>query len=357
MRRGSFLELYISTFLLIFTGSLWSSTDLHLNPNDTLEAHGISVLLFHNRYHKVFGDQKMSGVEIILHDQRIATNGDVRLSATPAQWHPIPDFEARRRGASAGEVVALCRYPDRGLKYRIDVRPESGGFRIAVQLDDPLPPELAGKAGLNLEFVPDLYFGKSFITRGATGIFPRHPDGPMEKATTGSAQPMPLDKGNSIILSPEDPLTRVSINSESGPILLFDGRNQAQHGWFVVRTLLPAGKTGDVVVWHVKLNVVPGWSRRPVIGYNQVGYTPEREKVAVIELDPILDAPKTARLLRLTPEGDWHEAFTGPVARWGKWMRYEYANFDFSGVREPGIYEIEYAGQRIDPFRIATNVC
>jgi len=142
---------------LIFAGSLWSSTDLHVSANDSLEAHGVSVLLFHNQYHKVFGDQKMSGLEIILHDQRIATNGDVRLSATPAQWDPIPDFEARKRGAAVDEIVALCSYPDRGLKYRVDVRPESEGFRIAVQLDATLPSELVGKAGFNMEFVPSLY--------------------------------------------------------------------------------------------------------------------------------------------------------------------------------------------------------
>ena len=37
-------------------------------------------------------------------------------------------------------------------------------------------------------------------------------------------------------------------------------------------------------------------------------------------------------------------------------MRYQYAHFDFSSVREPGIYAIEYAGQRTGPFRIAKDV-
>ncbi len=27
-------------------------------------------------------------------------------------------------------------------------------------------------------------------------------------------------------------------------LMLFDGRNLAQNGWFIVRSLLPAGKTG-----------------------------------------------------------------------------------------------------------------
>ena len=124
----------------------------------------------------------------------------------------------------------------------------------------------------------------------------------------------------------------------------------------MVRTLIPSGKTGDVVVWHLQPYVVAGWIRRPVIGYNQVGYTPGREKVAVIELDPLFDAAKKARVLRLTPRGEWLEAFSGEVRRWGKWMRYEYASFDFSAVRDPGMYAIEYAGQRTGIFRIAPNV-
>jgi endoglucanase len=351
-------QIALSVICLISSSSiaLWSQADLHLNAQDVLETHGLNVLLFHNSYHKVFGDQKMSGLEIILQDQRIATNGDVRLSPTPAQWDAIPEFESRKHGPAPDEVAANCLYSDQGLSYRIDVRPEGGGFRLAVQLDRPLPESLNGKAGLNLEFLPSLYFGKSYVADANTGIFPRHSDGPMEKTADSRTEPRALAEGQKLVLSPEDPSTRVALWSESGPILLFDGRNQAQNGWFVVRTLIPPGKTGDVVVWHVQPNVVPGWIRRPVVGYNQVGYTPEREKVAVIELDPLFEAPKTARVMKLTLEGNWDEAFSGPVRHWGKWLRYEYAEFDFSAVRAPGIYAIEYAGERTGPFRIAPNV-
>jgi endoglucanase len=61
------------------------SSLLQLTPQDALETHGLSAFLFHNSYHGVFGDEKMSGLEIIFHEQRIATNGDVRLWPTPAQ--------------------------------------------------------------------------------------------------------------------------------------------------------------------------------------------------------------------------------------------------------------------------------
>lgn len=113
----------------------------------------------------------MSGLEIILEDQRIATNGDVRPSPTPSPWDPIPEFESQERGSGRDEIAALCKYGDQGLSYRLDLRPETGGFRLAVQLDGPLPDSLVGKAGLNLEFLPSLYFGKSYLADAEPGFF------------------------------------------------------------------------------------------------------------------------------------------------------------------------------------------
>jgi endoglucanase len=356
MRSSPIFKILMIVCVLNATLLSWSSVALHLTQQEVLETQGLSVLLFHNSYHRVFGDQKMSGLEVILHEQRIATNGDVRLSATPAQWDPIPDFKERKRGSVQDQITAYCAYPDQAFTYRVDVRPETGGIRVAVQLDQPIPRALVGKAGFNLEFLPTLYFGKSYMAEERSGIFPRHSDGPMEKTADGTMEPRPLAVASAFVLSPEDPLTRIAIASEGGPIQLFDGRNNAQNGWFVVRTLIPAGKTGDVVVWHIHPNVIPGWTRPPVVSYNQVGYTPERRKIAVLELDPLFNAPKIARVVRLTPEGEYREVFRGAIKPWGKWMRYQYAHFDFSAVREPGIYAIEYAGQRTGLFLIAPNI-
>ena len=332
------------------------AADLRLNDQDYFEAQGLSVLLFHNAYHGVFGDEKMSGVEIILHGERIATNGDVRLSATPEQWDPIPEFKDRKRSSASNQLTASLSYPARGLNYHIDVAPEPDGFRVTVNLDQPLPASLVGKAGFNLEFLPTSYFGKSFIVDTGSGIFPRHANGPMQKDPSGIAQPIPIATGQRIVLSPEDPLTHVAISSDSGPLMLFDGRNKAQNGWFVVRTLIPSDRTQNAVVWHIHPNVVSGWTRPPVVAYNQVGYTPQRDKVAVIELDPLFDAPTTARVLRLSPDGEYREAFRSEIKPWGKWLRYQYSRFDFSVLHEPGIYAIEYAGHRNAPFRIAEDV-
>jgi hypothetical protein len=355
-RNNLFCKLALAILVASFPANVLQADELHATPQGTLEKHGLTVLLYHNSYHSVFGDQKMSGVEMILHEQRIATNGDVRLSPTPEQWDPIPECKERKRGTSTDELSEFCTYATRGLSYHVEIRPEAGGFRIAVQLDKALPSELAGKAGFNFEFLPTSYFGKTFLMDGSSGVFPRHPDGPMEKDAAGIAQPTAIASGNRIVLSPEDPLTRVAIASENGQLALYDGRNKAQNGWFVVRSLIPEGKTKDVIVWHVRPNVIAGWTRTPVVGFNQVGYTQNRAKVAVIELDPLFDAPKTARVLRISPDGEYKEAFRGEIKQWGKWLRYQYATFDFSALHEPGIYAIEYAGHVNVPFRIGPNV-
>jgi hypothetical protein len=332
------------------------TAQLHLNDRDYLETQGLNVLVYQNKYHDVFRDEKRGGIEMILHGERIATDGEVRLLPTPEQWDATPHFKEIKHGAAPDQLIAISGYPEESLSYCLEVTPEDKGFRIAVHLDRPLPAALVGKAGFNMDFLPTAYFGKSFLFDDTSGIFPRHPNGPMERDASGTAQPLPLAAGRHIVLAPEDPLTRVAIASDGGDILFFDARNKAQNGWFVVRTLIPANRTENAVVWHVRPNVIAGWTRPPVVSYNQVGYTPERSKVAIVELDPLFNAPKSARLLRLNPKGEFEEAYRGDIKPWGKWIRYQYASFDFSTVHKPGIYAIEYAGHASTPFKIAADV-
>ena len=327
---------------------------LTVSPAQTLEGPGVSVIIDQNKFSPIFFDEKNAGIQIVLHGDRIATDGAVRLNPTPEQWDPVPAFVSRTVGPGPNEVVVRSAFPAVGLSYRVNVTPEGEGFRIAVDLDQPLPQALAGKAGFNLDFLPTAYFGKTYLMDTAPGLFPRHPVGPMEK--DGSGNPMPLASGGrSITLSPEDPMTRVTIASDGAPLALFDARNRAQNGWFVVRSLIPAGAKDNAVVWHVRPNIIPNWVRPPVVSFNQAGYTPGRSKVALIELDPNFKGPKEAELVQLTADGRKQPVLRAPVKPWGKWLRYNYAAFDFSSVRTPGVYAIAYGGTVTNPFRISAD--
>jgi hypothetical protein len=352
--RKQFLAALLATGCPIVAAHAADGPALTITPAQTLEGRGITVVVDQDQWSPIFFDEKNGGIQVILHGQRVAADGDVRLNPTPEQWDPVPGFIDRSTTANPAQVVVRAAYKDQGLSYRIRVSPEGSGFRIAVDLDKPLPANLAGKAGFNLDFLPTVYFGKAYYLDGAPGLFPRDPTGPM--ATDGSGDPLALGSGgHSITLAPDDPLLRVTITSDNAPLALYDARNRAQNGWFVVRSLIPAGAQADAVVWHVKPNLIADWVRDPVVSYNQAGYTPGRSKVAVIELDPNFKAPAQATLLKLTAAGKPQPVLTAGVKPWGKWMRYRYATFDFSNVRGPGLYEISYAGHTTAPFTISAN--
>jgi hypothetical protein len=330
------------------------------------EARGVNVLVFSNWYDGLFADAKHSGVELIQQGERIATNGDVRLSATPGQWDPIGRLVDRKVDPATGTIEALLEYPEHKFRYRIRAERAGEAVKLAIVLDQQLPAALAGKAGFNFEFLPSAYFRKSFLADGKGGAFPLYPSSDMvaggeRNAASGrdigpGAEPLPLAKGRTFVLAPEDPARRVRIEAAGGELGLYDGRDQAQNGWFVVRSLIPAGKTGRVIEWTLAPNSVPGWLRAPVIGHSQLGYAPQQAKVAVLELDAN-DAPRgDVRLLRVNADGGTVEAAAGAAKPWGKYLRYNYATFDFSQVREPGLYQLDYAGQRTATFRIGADV-
>jgi endoglucanase len=348
---------------------------MRVTDSGYLEAPGVSVMLYSDTYSPVFFDQKDSAMQIILHGSRIATDGSVRLLPTPEQWDLIPHLIARRADKRHERLTASVSYPEYHLKYQVVVAAEPGGVRVSVNLEKPLPRTLVGRAGFNLEFLPSLYRDKSYeVDDQVFGVFPRSPEDRMISVAPrpgdpeapwyveqwhrakGETEALPFARGRSITLAVEDPLDRIGVTSATGPLLLYDGRDVAQNGWYVLRTLIPADKTHDAVVWHIRPSYVPNWTRPPMIAHSQIGYAAGFPKVAVIELDRRFKAPGTASVLKLSNDGTYRRVFEGPVSTPRPWLRYDYARFDFSSVREPGLYVIEYAGRRTAVFPIAANV-
>ena len=273
------------------------SQKLRLNDLGYFEARGLDVLVFSNRYNGYFFDEKTAGIELIHHGVRTATNGAVRLRATPEQWDAIPTVVDRKVDSINSSIEVLLRYNDYDFDSRVVVTAASQGVMIDVYLDKPLPEKLIGNAGFNLEFLPSAYFEKTYMMDNNPGIFPLYPEGPtVVKSDSLKIQqyaghstfdgrgrnvyvdPEPMAVGSTLVLAPEDPERRVEIQSMEGKLMLYDGRNVAQNGWFVVRSLIPANKTGKVVEWHLTASTIENWIRKPVIEFSQVGYHPVQEK-------------------------------------------------------------------------------
>ncbi len=361
--------------LLWFPACVCFSQELQLNDLEYFETQGVNVLVYSNLFTGGFNDEKTAGIELIHHGVRTAQGGAVRLSSTPEQWDLVPDIPSRTVDKASNSIESVLRYEDYAFESRVVVTAKGDGVEISVFLDEPLPAELEGDAGFNLEFLPSQYWGKTYLMDGRPAVFPRYAVGETvtkpnseklkqykgyvtsdDRGTGRFIEPLPLATGNTIILAPDDPERLVKISSELSDLMLFDGRILAQNGWYVVRSLLPAGKTGKVLSWTVEPNAVNGWIREPNVGFSQVGYLPSQQKVSVIELDKNDEILTTASVHKIDADGSTSQVFSGNIESWGDYFKYHYVKFDFTSVETPGIYYIQYGDIRTNHFLIDDHV-
>ena len=352
-----------------------SSQDLHLNDLEYFERQGVNVLVFSNSFNGGFNDEKNSGIEIIHHGVRTVQGGAIRLNNTPEQWDLVPKMTDRKVDKENKSIEVSLRYDDYDFDSRVVVTAKGKAVEISVFLDKPVPEALAGEAGFNIEFLPSQYWQKTYLMDGRLNRFPRYaasqtitrPNAEKprqfkgfktydDRGTDRFVDPLPMATGHEIVMASDAPERMIRVSSQDAELKLYDGRMLAQNGWFVLRSVLPAGKTGKVFTWTVEPHAIPGWIREPNIGFSQVGYIPEQPKVAVIELDKNDTVKSKASLIRIKADGTTETAFEGSTSVWGPYFKYNYVKFDFSSVKEPGVYYIQYGDTKTNNFLIDSTV-
>ena len=374
MKKNALWALPLLALLAAGCSKTGSSPDLKLNDLEYFERQGVNVLVFNNTFSGGFNDEKNSGIEIIHHGVRTVQGGAIRLVNTPEQWDLVPNTVSREVNAENNSVEVALRYEDYDFDSRIVVTGKGPAVEIAVYLDKPVPKELEGDAGLNLEFLPSQYWNKTYMMDGRLNRFPRYAASETvarpntekvkqfkgyrtydDRGTGEFVDPLPMETGHTIVMAPDDPERMIKVTSDNG-FSLYDGRMLAQNGWFVLRTVLPAGQTGKVVSWTVEPNAIDGWVREPNVGFSQVGYQTGQPKVAVIELDKLDKPQASASIWRIAEDGSEKQVFTGKVTEWGPYYKYNYVKFDFSEVKDPGIYYIKYGDVKTGNFLIDDSV-
>ena len=359
---------------------------------------GVDVMAFDD----IYPEGHQSGVSIIMHGNRIATNGDIRFEQTPGQWQPVPKQGKRELDEAANTIATSLSYPDssrhlRGFNpmiypdfqfnYKVNVKGEGESVIVTVDLDRPIPAAYAGKICFNLELFPGALFGKTWIMDDRQGIFPEQPNGPTLSLSpnylrTGNfslpdakadkqhlsgdnsgynpiiaddviAEPYAV--GKRFTLQPDDPYNRFTIETNGSDLKLYDGRMNHNNGWFVVSSEVPEGTTKEAIQWKITPNVVKDWLYTPVVQTSQVGYHPNQPKTAVIELDKRDTKREKPTLYKITETGA-KEVFSTAGQEWGQFLRYRYLKFDFSNIKEEGLYQIHYGSSKSSVFRIAKDV-
>ena len=361
--------------------------------------HGVDVMAFDDIYPA--GHQ--SGVSILMHAKRVATNGDIRFEQTPGQWQPLPRQGKRTLDEDKNLISVSLSYPDMDnhlkgfnpmiypdyvFSYTVNVRGEGGRVIVTADLDAPVPDIYLGKMCFNLELFPADLFGKPYIMDGKGGVFPRQPNGPTISLPANyvhgrtlapkegiSADPehlsgygkeyspivaddiiaLPYAEGKSLTVRPDDPMCRFTIESKSGAIKLYDGRMNHNNGWFVVSEEIGKGKTEKAIEWIITPSVVESWRYTPVVQVSQVGYMPSQKKLALIELDGREENFSAVQLFRITENGE-ELIKESPANLWGTFLRYKYLAFDFSDIKEEGLYKVSYASSASCVFSIAKDV-
>jgi endoglucanase len=380
----NYMNIFLLVFLVFTSGFAQSEKEkLVIGKSGYFEIPGLNVLVYNN----TFPEGHQGGVEIIQHGNRVATNGELRLNATPGQWQPIPKLgagyeavgvspqevglQSRIIDSLKNEISMPCSYPDSSrmrkgfnpliypdlqLQYIVHVKAEGKSFTITVDLEKPLPAAWVGKAGYILELFPGDLYGKTYFMDGNSGIFPRQANGPTYLNDKKEIEAMPMAEGNRLVVAPESDLQRLVIESSNTKLELLDGSLQHNNGWFTVRSLIPAGATKGAIRWKISPNVIPGWIDKPVVHISQVGYHPNQPKTAFIELDKNDKLLDKVSLRKLKSNGDFEVIKEQTPKPWGQYLRYQYSKFDFSEIKEFGIYQIKYGDVTSNVFRINNDI-
>ncbi|WP_299152925.1 glycoside hydrolase family 9 protein [uncultured Christiangramia sp.] len=339
-----------------------------INDLEYLERRGANVMLAHDFY----PESHQGGVGIIQNGIRVATNGDLRLEPAPGQWQPVPKVGERQLNRDTQEISVHMSYPDPSkdrtgfnpiiypeldMSYDLKVIPQGKSFKIIVDLDKPLPEEWIGKVGMNIEFFPGILFGKSFYMDDDFGIFNRQGNGPGYYTDEDEFRLKPMATGNKLVIAPGTAKQTISIeNLNNNELELLDGRAIHSNGWFIVRSLVPAGKTKNAIEWLITPNTLKDFIYSPVVQVSQVGYHPAQEKIAVIEIDPNDSRKIEAKLLRIDNEGGYTEVISKQPEEWGDFLRYKYYQLDFTEVKKPGMYVVQYGDYQTEAFQISEDV-
>lgn len=340
--------------------------ELTINDKDYFEMQGLNVTVFSD----IYPDGHQTGVTVIQHGSRVAANGDLRLEISPGQWSPVPVGGKQTVDKKTQTITQSLSYPDPSkdrkgfnpiiypdLKFTYNVKVtalDNNQFKISVDLEQPLPKEWVGKIGFNFEIFPGEFFGKSWLLDQHAGIFPQQPNGPLVNPH-GEFLTAPLASGKKLIVAPDADKQRMTIESKTGALELWDGRANHNNGWYIVRGVIPGDKTVAALEWIVTPHVIKNWIYEPVIQVSQLGYGVQQAKKVVIEQDKRDTKASEISIFKLSETGKTLVK-KAKVEPWGNFLRYQYMTYDFSAITEPGMYQISYRDKTSHAFKIGDDV-
>lgn len=295
-----------------------SAQSLKLNNSLFFESRGSEVHLYD-------GDNGFSitqGSTLLSKIGGLSVSGDMTAFKVEARH---PDL--------AGDRIEI-RLGDGGYSLFAKGESRGPGVSVSVFLTEALPQSLEGRISFAILLRPDLFLGRNCFIDG-------RPRTVSDRKYTG----------NSLVLLPENPEMLVNITSAGG-FSLSGGDDGV-----LLESPIPSGRTGNVVEWLI---VPSGESFRarassPVV--SRIGYLCAQTKRAVLKAAEG-KLPDQANVYRINSEGYRQLVMRADVKVWPE--REDgcaYAVADFSGIRETGLYCVEFGDVLSDAFPVDTELC
>jgi endoglucanase len=331
-------------FFLVFMRALllWSQgPTITLNEKEYFSAPGFSFLVFHNNYQV----GKQGGLQLIQQDERLLDSGDLLL--VPKEGS-LPEQIVLKRTVdrSARSAIVFGEVTGWHLGYQLTCQSDGKNIQVRLKLDKPLDWTKVSQAGFKILIYPGAYFQRSFQTDNNFGVFPQ----------SINERQLATEPSKFLRIAQEDPRRAVTFSCPQNRLQLLDMRQHDESGWFVVVADLAPGSAETEISLTIAPTLLPGWQRPPVLGLSQVGYHTNQVKKLVLELDPRDPADKPITIYRMQAGGEKQKVFSKPANPWGNFLRYRYATVDFSEIRQPGLYWMEFGNQTAGPIEVSNRL-
>jgi hypothetical protein len=319
-----------------------------LNEREYFEAPGFAFLLFHNNYQEGF----FGGLEMIQGGERVLAAGDLMLKRKGDQEHtanpgPATNYATLTRQSDPQHATATVRAKTlrSNTSYRLICRTDGKRLYISVALEQPINWEDIAEAGFRIYLDPAVYASRSFLADTRQGLLPREYSGTSTLAS-----------GTVMRIASEDSSRAFTIARRGGIIRLIDERRYSRESWFSLVAPFERGSSESLLQIEITPSINPSWRRQPVIGVSQVGYHPKQRKQAVLMLDAGDQVLEAVKLYRLDLAGGKTLVKSAIPRAWGKLLRDRYALFDFTEVKQPGLYLLEFRNRVAGPFQISPTL-
>lgn len=330
--------------LMISSAVIGYPYQIEMKPEGYFEGPGFAFLVYQNDY--LVG--KRGGLQMFLHGKRVLDAGEV-IGLSPSGQSldfNFKDIGNRVVDYKKGLSIISGKIKPVNINYNLICRTDGKSIILTVELNDVVDWSKISSLLLKLEVFPMEYRYKTYRGGETTGYFPERYMG----------KEVLISDAKEIFIAPEDPLKSIVITSNNAALSLIDGRARENINGFMIFAALSPHSSKKQFSVKVTPKIDFDWRREPIIQVSQVGYHPSQKKMAVIELDSRIINIKEARLHSLERDGTKTLVKSEKPEKWGPLFNYNYYIFDFTDVKKPGQYYIEYGQSQAGPISIDQDV-